>query len=90
MTNPVLSVMAVTVSMTSSWTFLSRTTPFLPTFSRPASNWGFIRQTISPPLSRISKAGGRILDREIKETSTEAKSGMGVPGQAASKSSFFT
>lgn len=36
-------------STTSRCTALSRTTPFFPTFSRPASNCGLIRQTICPP-----------------------------------------
>ena len=55
----------------------SRTTPFLPTFSRPASNCGLIRQTISAPGFMISKAAGRIFESEMKETSQEAKSGTG-------------
>ena len=70
-------------SMTSSWTLGSLTTPFLPTFSLPASNWGLIRQTISPPGGRMAAAGGRILDREMKETSTLAKSGMAAGSRSS-------
>ena len=54
----------------------SRTTPFLPTFSLPASNWGLIRQTICPPSFKRFLAGSKILVREIKDTSTEAKSSL--------------
>ena len=61
-------------SSTSRWTLGSRTTPFLPTFSRPASNWGFTRQTTRPLSFSTPRRAGRMSRREIKETSTLAKS----------------
>ena len=64
----------ITISITSSCTLKSLTTPFLPTFSLPASNCGFIRQTISALSFRRLTAAGRTLVREMKDTSTEAKS----------------
>ena len=46
--NPVSTAYLNTASITSIWVLFSRTTPFLPTFSRPASNWGLIRAATSP------------------------------------------
>ena len=71
---PISFAKEMTFSMTSRCTDLSRTTPFFPTFSFPASNCGLIRQTISPPSRNNSFAGPRTFVREIKDTSTEAKS----------------
>ena len=61
-------------SSTSKWTLGARTTPFLPTFSRPASNWGFTRQTARPLSFSRPRRAGRMSRREMKETSTLAKS----------------
>ena len=63
-----------TVSSREAFRSSSRTTPFFPTFSRPASNWGLMRQTISPPSLKRSRAGIKTLVREINDTSTDAKS----------------
>ena len=72
--NPASRALSRKRSTTSRWTLGSRTTPFLPTFSRPASNWGFTRHTACPSgFSRPARAG-RMSRREIKETSTLAKS----------------
>ena len=56
--------------MTSRWVSASRTTPFLPTFSRPASNWGFTRQTPAAWSAVTARATGKMCFREMKETST--------------------
>ena len=65
---------AITFSITSRCTAGSRTTPFFPTFSLPASNCGLIRHTISPFSVRRFLTGRRTLVREIKDTSMEEKS----------------
>ena len=39
--------------MTSIWVLFSLTTPFFPTFSRPASNCGLINATIKGPEGNI-------------------------------------
>ena len=49
----------------------SRTTPFFPTFSLPASNCGLIRQTISPSSVRRFLTGRSTFVREMKETSID-------------------
>ena len=52
----------------------SLTTPFLPTFSLPASNCGFISATISPHSPKRLYAAGNTFESDIKETSILAKS----------------
>ena len=69
------SAKALIVATTSSCMAASRTTPPLPTCSRPASNWGLIKATMSPPGMRTVAIGGRISVREMKETSVTAMSG---------------
>ena len=44
---------------TSRWVAGSRTTPFLPTFSRPASNCGLTRQTPTASGVQMASATGR-------------------------------
>lgn len=48
----------------------SRTTPFLPTFSRPASNCGFTRQTPCAPPDVTAFATGNTWRKEMNDTST--------------------
>jgi len=61
-------------SSTSRCTSGSRTTPFFPTFSRPASNWGLMRQATCPPSFKTRCTAGRINFSEINDTSMLAKS----------------
>src|SRR5207302_5684813 len=53
-------------------TAASRTTPPLPTWPRPASNWGLMSATICSVTSL--NTGGRASRREMNETSTTARS----------------
>lgn len=46
------------------------TTPFLPTFSRPASNCGFTRQTPCAPPDVTAFATGNTWRKEMNDTST--------------------
>ena len=63
------SMKASTSAITSRCTCLSRTTPFLPTRSRPASNCGLMSEMNAPSSPMISAAAGRILVMEMKDTS---------------------
>ena len=67
-------IIPITFSITAICTALSRTTPFLPTFSLPASNCGFIRHTALPPSFKSVRITGIMCESDINETSTEAKS----------------
>ena len=71
---PFSSANPTTFWMTSRWISGSLTTPFLPTFPLPASNWGLTRQTKHAPSLRRRQATGRTRVREINETSMEMKS----------------
>lgn len=58
-----------TFLITSSCTFLSRTIPFLPTCSLPASNCGFTRHTSVPSVPRSFEATGKTSFNYMKDTS---------------------
>ena len=58
--------------MTSWWSEGSRTTPPLPTWPLPTSNWGLIRAIIKAFLRRCSETGGTTSFREMNETSITA------------------
>ena len=70
-----LSAKPITRAMTSAWTAGSLTTPFFPTFSRPASTYGLIRQTMSLPGTESFLTTGSTRESEMKETSIDTKEG---------------
>src|SRR5690606_24052201 len=73
--NPIDAANPSTDSSTSRWTAGSRTTPDLPTLSRPASNCGLTRATVSPPGASTALRGGKISFSEMNDTSMVAASG---------------
>ncbi len=65
-------------SMASVRTAGSRTTPPLPTFSRPTSNWGFTSATSTPPGFSFGRTDGSTWVSEMKLTSiTTMSTGSG-------------
>ncbi len=67
--NPSASAAAATSSITRACTAGSRTSPPLPTSSRPASNCGFTSATTSAPGARSGTMAGRTCRSEMNETS---------------------
>ena len=59
----------------------SRTTPPLPTRSRPTSNWGLTSASTSWGSPRQRSTAGSTLVREMKETSTTARSATEPPAK---------
>ena len=65
--NPIETAYSITLLITSRCTALSLTTPCFPTFSRPASNCGLIRQTICPSSDKSSFTGPNTLVSDIND-----------------------
>jgi len=61
--------------MTARWCEPSRTTPPLPTWPLPTSNWGLTSTTASPWEVSTPKTEGSTFSSEINEMSTVARSG---------------